>query len=63
MEQNTRYQVKRRLRIKQNVRIVDEYKKYGLGSYGTSANGHRKSKFSEKYIAIQKEMKRIGLKR
>lgn len=24
--------------------IVDEYKKYGLGSYGTSANGHRKSK-------------------
>ena len=46
---------------KQKVLIVDEYKKYGLGSYGTSANGHRKNKFSQEYIAIQKEMKRIGL--
>lgn len=62
-EQKARYQAKRRLRIKQKVLIVDEYKKYGLGSYGTSANGHRKNKFSQEYIAIQKEMKRIGLKR
>ncbi len=23
--------------------IVDEYKKYGLGRYGTSANGHRRA--------------------
>ena len=51
------------LRINQKVLIVDEYKKYGLGSYGTSANGHRKNKFSQEYIAIQKEMGRIGLKR
>ena len=62
-EQNARYPAKRGLRIKQKVLIVDEYKKYGLGSYGTSANGHRKNKFSQEYMAIQKEMKRIGLKR
>ena len=61
--QKARYQAKRRLRIKQKILVVDEYKKYGLGSYGTSANGHRKNKFSQEYIAIQKEMKRIGLKR
>lgn len=62
-EQKARYQAKRRKKIKQKLLIVDEYKKYNLGSYGTSANGHRKSKFSQEYIAIQKEMKRIGLKR
>ena len=62
-EQKARYQAKRRLRIKQKILVVDEYKKYGLGSYGTSENGHRKNKFSQEYIAIQKEMKRIGLKR
>lgn len=62
-EQKARYQAKRRLKIKQKVLIVDEYKKYGLGSYGTSANGHRKNNFSHEYMAIQKEMKRIGLKR
>ena len=62
-EQKARYQAKRRLRIKQKILVVDEYKKYGLGSYGTSANGHRKSKFSQEYIAIQKEMKRIGLRK
>lgn len=62
-EQKAKYQAKRRLLIKQKVLIVDEYKKYGLGSYGTSANGHRKNKFSQEYMAIQKEMKRIGLKR
>ena len=39
MEQNTRYQVKRRLRIKQNVRIVDEYKKYGQGFKSTTLVG------------------------
>lgn len=62
-EQKARYQAKRRMRIKQKVLIVDEYKKYGLGSYGTSANGHRKNKFSQEYMSIQKEMRRIGLKR
>ena len=50
------------IEIKQKVFIVDEYKKYGLGSYGTGANRHRKSKFSQESMAIQKEMKRIGLK-
>ena len=62
-EQKARYQAKRRKKIKQKILIVDEYKKYNLGSYGTSANGHRKDTFSQEYIAIQKEMKRIGLKR
>ena len=56
-------ETKRRMRIKQKVLIVDEYKKYGLGSYGTSSNGHRKNKFSQEYMSIQKEMRRIGLKR
>ena len=30
---------------------------------GTSANGHRKSKFTQEYLAIQREMKRLGLKK
>ena len=62
-EQKARYQAKRRLKIKQKIIIVDEYKKYGLGSYGTSANGHRKDTFSQEHTAIQNEMKRLGLKR
>ena len=49
-EQKARYQAKRR-------------KKYNLGSYGTSANGHRKETFSQEHIAIQNEMRRLGLKR
>lgn len=61
-EQKAKYQAKRRLLIKRNILIIDEYKKYGLGSYGTSKDGHRKSNFSQEYRAIQKEMKRIGLK-
>lgn len=29
-------------------------RKYVLGSYGTSANGHRENKFSQEYMAIQR---------
>ena len=62
-EQKARYQAKRRLRIKKGLLVLPEYKKYGLGSYGTSANGHRKSKFTQEYLAIQREMKRLGLRK
>lgn len=62
-EQKARYQAKRRLLIKRKVLILPEHKISGMGSYGTSATGHRRSNFEEEYRAIQKEMRRIGLKK
>ena len=62
-ENKARYQAKRRLRVKRKVLILPEYKISGMGSYGTSCNGHRKKDFKEEYNSIQKEFRRLKLRR
>lgn len=62
-EQKAKYQAKRRLLAKKGVLVLPEYKKYGLGSYGTSASAHRKSDFTKEYESIQRDMENIGLKK
>lgn len=62
-ENKARYQAKRRLQAKRKILILPEYQKYGLGSYGTSSTKHPKDSFKEEYRAIQKEKRRLGLKR
>ena len=48
---------------KEGVLVLPEYKKYGLGSYGTSKSSHRKSDFTEENEAIQKEMEFLKLRK
>lgn len=60
-ESKAKYQHRRRLKIKRKILILPEYKISGMGSYGTSCNGHRKKNFKEEYQAIQREKKRLGL--
>lgn len=62
-EIKARYQAKRRLLAKKGVLVLPEYKKYGLGSYGTSATGHRKSDFTKEYEAIQREMELLQIRK
>lgn len=60
-EQKAKYQRKRRLNIKSGLIIVDEIKRYGVGSYGTSLSEHPKSNFHDELVAIQKEKRRLKL--
>lgn len=62
-EQKAKYQAKRRLLAKKGILVLPEYKKYGLGSYGTSSMSHRKSDFTKEYESIQKEFERLKLKK
>lgn len=62
-EQKAKYQAKRRLLAKKGVLVLPEYKKYGLGSYGTSSSHHMKSDFTKEYESIQKEMEHLKLKK
>lgn len=62
-EQKAKYQAKRRLLAKKGVLVLPEYKKYGLGSYGTSSMSHRKSDFTKEYESIQKELEHLRLKK
>ena len=62
-EQKAKYQAKRRLLAKKGVLVLPEYKKYGLGSYGTSSMSHRKSDFTQEYESIQKELEHLRLKK
>lgn len=62
-EQKAKYQAKRRLLAKKGILVLPEYKKYGLGSYGTSSTSHRKSDFTKEYESIQKEFEHLRLKK
>jgi len=62
-EQKAKYQAKRRLLAKKGVLVLPEYKKYGLGSYGTSSSPHMKSDFTKEYESIQREMEHLKLKK
>lgn len=62
-EQKAKYQAKRRLLAKKGILVLPEYKKYGLGSYGTSSTSHRKSDFTKEYESIQKEFEHLKLKK
>ena len=61
-QQKAKYQAKRRLLAKKGVLVLPEYKKYGLGSYGTSSMCHRKTDLTKEYESIQKEMELLKLK-
>lgn len=58
-----RYQRRRRLLVKNKHIILSEKQKYGLGSYGTCSRRHRKKDFKEEYTSIQKEFRRLKLRR
>ena len=62
-EQKAKYQAKRRLLAKKGTLVLPEYRKYGLGSYGTSHTAHRKSDFTKEYERIQKEFEHLRLKK
>ena len=62
-ENKAKYQMKRRLQAKHKTLVLPEHKKYGLGSYGTSSTKHPKDTFKEEYAHIQKELRRLGLKK
>lgn len=62
-ELKARYQQRRRLSVKRKELILPEHKISGMGSYGTSCNGHRKKDFNDEYESIQKEFRRLKLRR
>ena len=49
--------------IKKGILVLPENQKYGLGSYGTSHDKHRKESFNEEYDRIQKEFRRLKIKK